>query len=125
MPNTQEECIILLEKIRWNGFPTCPYCKSIQASVLRRESRYHCNECFTSYSVTVGTLFHGTRVTLPKWFRAIWLVMRRSQKLSIRQLAIEIDVNKNTASYMLDRIHIAMRKEVELINQIAEYIESS
>ncbi|WP_318781265.1 transposase [Amazonocrinis nigriterrae] len=60
MSRNHEECLILLEQIRWNGKPKCPYCGSNNATRYKNEHRYHCNECFTSYSVTVGTLFHKT-----------------------------------------------------------------
>lgn len=125
MFKTQEECLALLEQICWGGIPKCPYCNSTTASLLRRENRYHCNTCFTSYSVTVNTLFHQTHVELPKWFRAIGLVMNHSKELSIRQLATEIGVNKNTASYMLVRIRKAALKEPELLNRLWRAIEET
>ncbi|MBD1847672.1 transposase [Cyanobacteria bacterium FACHB-63] len=123
MLETQAECIVLLEKIRWNGKPICPYCHSMNASSVKREQRYHCNECFTSYSVTVGTLFHKTHVELPKWFEAIRLIMDRSREVSIRQLATEIKVNKNTASYMISRIRDAAYKEPDFLFQILKEVQ--
>lgn len=121
---SQEECILLLEKIRWRGQPRCPYCDSKKFSRLKQESRYHCNECFTSYSVTVGTLFQGTHVKLFKWFHAIQIVMNHTHKVTVRQLAIEIDVNKNTALYMLNRINNAIRENPEFINSLLEEIRN-
>lgn len=109
-----------LEKIRWGSQPQCPYCGSHNASPIKKENRYHCNKCFTSYSVTVGTLFHKTRVALPKWFRAIRLVLNSPDSISVRQLAKEIEVNKNTAYYMLVRIHKAMSEEPEFLLYLAE-----
>lgn len=118
MSKTHQECLHLLERIRWNGKPQCPYCGSIKASPLKHENRYHCNKCFTSYSVTVGTLFHKTHVSLSKWFQAICFVVADSEKVSVRQLAERIDVNKNTAAYMLTRIKTA-EDQTELLEQIA------
>ena len=114
----QMECIALLEQIRWSGKPICPYCHSANASLIKSEHRYHCNECFTSYSVTVGTLFHKTHVELPKWFRAIKIIIHQSKRVSIRQLASEINVNKSTSSYMISRIQDAMEKEPDLLLQV-------
>lgn len=118
MSKNQMECIALLEQIRWSGKPRCPYCHSMNASSLKTEHRYHCNTCFTSYSVTVGTLFHKTHIELPKWFQAINLIMSQSKKVSIRKLAAEIDVTKNTSSYMISRIQDAIGKEPDLLSQI-------
>lgn len=125
MSKNQMECIALLEQIRWSGKPRCPYCHSMNASPLKSEHRYHCNTCFTSYSVTVGTLFHKTHVELPKWFQAIKLIMSKSKKVSIRQLALEIDVTKNTSSYMVSRIQDALGKEPDFLFQVLKGIEET
>lgn len=109
-----------LENIRWGGQPQCPYCGSNNATPMKKEYRYHCNHCFTSYSVTVGTLFHKSRVDFHKWLYAIQRVSNSHQKVSVRQLAKEIEVNKNTASYMLARIHKAMSEEQELLSSLLE-----
>ncbi len=119
MSRNHEECLALLEQIRWGGKPKCPYCESTNATAYKNERRYHCNECFTSYSVTVGTLFHKTHVELQKWFVAIHLVLNSPGGISVRQLAKEIGVNKNTASYMIERIRKAMVEELQLLNKLA------
>jgi transposase-like protein len=118
MSRTHEECLAYLEQIRWNGTPTCPYCGSTNSTAYKQEHRYHCNSCFTSYSVTVGTLFHRTRIELQKWFTAIPLVLNSKGSISIRQLARELGVNKNTAAYMVTRICRAMNEEAELLRKI-------
>jgi transposase-like protein len=120
MPRTQEESIALLEKIRWNGQPRCPYCGSIKATVYKTNHRYHCNSCFTAYSVTVGTLFHKTHVDLDKWFRAIKLIVKKSPNISSRDLAKEIGVNKNTANIMISKVSKAMIDELDLLEQILQ-----
>ncbi|MCC5665450.1 transposase [Nostoc sp. CHAB 5784] len=118
MSRNHEECLALLEQIRWGGKPKCPYCESTNATAYKNEHRYHCNECFTSYSVTVGTLFHKTHVELQKWFVAIHLVLNLPGGISVRQLAKEIEVNKNTASYMIERIHKAIKEEREILEKL-------
>lgn len=120
MKNNHEDCLALLEQIRWGGIPQCPYCQSKNSTAITKERRYHCNDCFNSYSVTVGTLFHKTRVDLQKWFLAIQIVLNSSGDISGRQLAKEIDVNRNTAVYMIKRIRKAMTDEIELINRFVE-----
>ena len=119
---TQEDCITHLEKVRWNGKPKCPYCKSLR--VTPNEHRYHCNACNTSFSVTVGTIFHKTKVDFQKWFLAISLVLNAKKGISARQLARDIEVNKNTAWYMLMRIRKAMREYGDLLEGIIEADET-
>lgn len=118
MLKNHKDYLATLEKIRWNGKPECPYCGSNNATAYKNEHRYHCNQCFTSYSVTVGTLFHKTYVDLQKWFVAIRLVLSSSGGISVRKLAKEIDVNKNTAYYMLERIRKAIREEPEFLQKL-------
>lgn len=121
MLQNHEDCLALLvEKILWGEKPRCPYCDSLNATSYKNERRYRCNECFTSYIATVGTFFHKTHVELHKWFIAIHLVLNSSGGISVRQLAKEIGVNKNTASYMIVRIRKAMLEESELLCRILE-----
>jgi transposase-like protein len=102
---SQQECIAYLEKIRWDGVPHCPYCGSRRSSPLEQGLRHHCNDCFTSYSVTVGTLFHNTHVPLWKWFLAISILLNSEKKISIRKLANQIGVSKKTASYIRSQVY--------------------
>ena len=64
----QQDCINHLEKVKWNNKPRCPYCKSTNQTSMPKENRYHCNNCNTSFSVMVGTIFENTKLDLQKWF---------------------------------------------------------
>ncbi len=117
---TQKQCLELLEKIRWDGVPKCPYCGSTNSSSIKKENRYHCNNCFNSYSVTVNTLLHKTHVDLSKWFTAISLVLKSQKNITVLELAAKIKVNKNTSSYMITRICKAMSEEPELLQKLLD-----
>ncbi|MBW4650549.1 MAG: transposase [Kastovskya adunca ATA6-11-RM4] len=120
MKDNQEDCLTLLEQIRWGGIPQCPYCQSTNSTAITKERRYRCNTCFTSYSVTVGTLFHRTYVDLQKWFLAIHLVLNSQRGISVRQLAQEIKVNRNTAAYMIIRIRKAKVEDQKLLQRLID-----
>ena len=121
---TQIECLKYLEKVRWNNEPKCPYCGSKNSTPAKNENRHHCNNCNTSYSVTVATIFHDTKIDLQKWFLAISLVLNAKKGLSARQLARDIEVNKNTAWYMLMRIRKAMTQDFQMLEGIVEADET-
>lgn len=109
---TQESCIAHLEKARWgNGKPVCPYCGS--QNTAKAQHRHRCYDCKTSFSVTVGTIFHRTHLPLQKWFFAILLMMNSKKGLSALQLHRDLKVNKNTAW----RISMQIRKAVTQANQ--------
>jgi len=118
------DCIAYLEKIRWKYQPVCPYCKSIRVTSFKKEQRHHCNNCNTSFSVTVGTIFHKTKLDLQKWFLGISLILNAKKGISARQLARDIEVNKNTAWYMEMRIRRAMIEDPELMNGFVEMDET-
>ena len=121
---TQKDCLKQLEKLRWSDLPTCPYCSSGNSTSLPKESRHHCNNCNTTFSVTVGTIFHHTKVDLQKWFMAILLLLEVKKGLSVRQMAEGLKVNKNTAWHMRTRIGNAGRSDLWLLRRILEQEKS-
>lgn len=104
----QKACLELLEQLRWQSVPKCPYCKSENQTPLKKEHRYHCNNCNTSFSVTVGTIFHKTHLSLQKWFLAVTLILNAKKGISARQLARHLKVNRNTAWRISMKIREAM-----------------
>ena len=121
---TEHDCIDYLEAVKWKGSPTCPYCGSTNSSPLPKERRHHCNTCNTTYSVTVNTIFHKTKLPLQKWFLAIALVLNAKKGLSARQLSRDIKVNKDTAWSMSMKIRRAMIDDRDLLMGIVEMDET-
>jgi transposase-like protein len=121
---TKEKCIDHLEHVRWNDQPICPYCKSKKQTPLKVGRRYHCNTCNTSYGVTVGTIFHNTKLDLQKWFLAISLILNAKKGISARQLGRDLNVTKDTAWYMEMRVRKAMARDYELLRGIVEMDET-
>lgn len=122
---TQTDCIVHLEQVRWQGKPRCPYCESTNTSPGPEGKRHHCNNCNTKFSVTVGTIFHHTHLPCQKWFLAVALVLNAKKGLSARQLARDINVNKNTAWRMGMKIREAMGEpsQKELLTGIVEMMK--
>jgi transposase-like protein len=121
---TENDCIAHLEQVRWSGKPACPYCKSTNATPRPKEQRHHCNNCNTTFSVTVGTIFHHTHLDLQKWFLAISLILNAKKGISSRQLARDIEVTKDTAWSMQMRVRDAMVEHGELFSGIVEMDET-
>ena len=123
---TESDCITHLENVRWGSQPRCPYCNSIKVTPVEKEQRHHCNNCNTSFSVTVGTIFHQTHVPLQKWFLAISLVINAKKGISARQLGRDLEVNKDTAWRMAMKIRDAMteRGQRELLTGVVEMDET-
>ena len=105
---TEQECLAMLEAVRWPDGPRCPYCDSDNITSMASRSRHHCNACNTSFSPTVKTIFHGTRVPLVTWCRAIKLLLSSRPACSVRRLASETGVHRNTAWRMSRKIREGM-----------------
>jgi transposase-like protein len=121
---TSADCVTYLERLRWDGTPRCPYCDSDRTSPMPKEHRHHCNRCGTTFSVTVRTVFHHTRLPLQKWFLAIWLTVNARRSLSARQISKRVRVNKNSAWYLSERLRTAMVDPGQraMLERIAEEI---
>ncbi|ESA34129.1 transposase [Leptolyngbya sp. Heron Island J] len=70
-------------------------------------------------------MFHRTRLSLDKWFQAIYLISKSEEKISIRKLASAIQVNKNSASVMRSRIYRSLEEEPKLLKSITKFVEES
>ncbi len=123
---TENDCLNYLEKVRWNCTPKCPYCKSQNFTAMPKEYRHHCNNCNTTFSVIVGTIFHQTHLPLQKWFLAVSLILNAKKGISARQLARHLEVNKNTAWKISMKIRDAMlnKNHRELITGIVGVVET-
>jgi transposase-like protein len=119
---TVEECIKHLEALRWLGQPVCPHCGSLKHTPMPKEYRYHCGACDTNYSVTVRTMFHGTRVDLRKWYLLIALVMESRNLPAVEVLAGQVKVNKNTITRMVKIIRAAVPKDFDLLIRITDEV---
>ena len=116
----QESCIDHLERIRWRGTPVCPHCGSITVKRKKeggvgRVGRWNCHDCKASFKVTHGTVFHGTKIELQKWFLAISLILNAKKGLSSYQLQRDLDLNQKTAWFILTRIRAEMAEKVNSI----------
>ena len=105
---TERACEKVLVKIRWpNGF-ICPRCNSKDASYITTRKVYQCSQCRYQVSITAGTLFHSTNLSLVKWFWAIYLAATDKGGISALRVAKHISVSWPTARKMLKKIRVAM-----------------
>jgi transposase-like protein len=107
----EKECLDFLIKKRWNNEPKCAYCSSSNVSTHTEEgrtSRFQCSSCKKSFSVLVGTIFEGTKLSLIKWFSAIAIMIEAKKGMSALQLSRHLDVNYRTAWSICHKIRKAM-----------------
>jgi len=111
----------LLEKIRWPNGPVCPHCGVIDNAYKLtakegskrpvREGVYKCGACRQQFTVTVKTIFEGSRIGLHKWLMAIYLMCSSKKGISAHQLHRTLGITYKSAWFMCHRIRFAMTQE--------------
>ena len=125
---TEESCIEHIEGLRWTEKPVCPYCGTMRKNWKKRPGGYYnCQEykCCKTFRVTIGNIFHDTKVPLQKWFLALSQVLSAKKGVSSYQLACICDLTQPTAWYMMVRIRKAMQTDdSKLLKGIVEMDET-
>ena len=102
---TQQKCVAYLEKIRWGKKPICANCESDNVSKRSKSIlRWHCNSCGKDYSVLVGTIFEGTRLPLPQFLQAMFIMNNAKMGISASEISRSVGIKYNTAWYVCHRI---------------------
>ena len=110
--STQRKCEKYLQRLRWPDGITCPRCGAKRPYWLKNQRLWECRSCKYHFSVTAQTIFHRSKLPLPKWFVAIWLMCHSPKGVSAKQLERELGVHYETAWYLAKRIRKAMKHDV-------------
>lgn len=120
----EKTCYEFLANQIWDeGKPVCPKCGSTHIYTTKSRStkgnkkdipEYRCanKECTKKFTVTVGTIFHASKISLRTWYAAIYLITTAKKGISSVQLAETLQVQQKTAWHLLHRIR-EMFKETE------------
>jgi transposase-like protein len=103
----------VLESMLWPDGPVCRHCgTSERIARIRgkapRPGLYYCNECKREFTVTVGTVFHGTNLPLIKWWMAAHLFTSGNNGVSAREIERSVGVSYKTAWFMKHHLREAM-----------------
>ena len=110
--STEEKCIAHLEELYWQGVPVSPFSPDAKVYTSRNRKHYICSVTKKKFTVKTGTMFEGTKVKLPMWFAAIYLVINHKKGISSSQLARDLGgISQKTAWFMLMRIRKALGNE--------------
>ncbi len=105
-------CIKHLETMRWNNEPVCPYCNHKKIYKFKDKKTYKCAKCRKRFNVKVRTVFEDTKISLQKWFMAIYFITSHKKGISSLQLSKDIGVTQKTAWFMLHRLrYVSNTKE--------------
>ncbi|MEX2225258.1 MAG: IS1595 family transposase [Dehalococcoidia bacterium] len=110
--DTDKECRDVLEDLRWPEGVACPRCegkKIYRAEFQKARQQFDCASCGYQFSVTVGTIFQDSKLPLPTWFAATFLLCEAKKGMSSNQLKRTLGVSYKTAWYLSHRIRAAMK----------------
>lgn len=105
-----------LEALRWPSGPVCPHCGAVdRITKLKGKSHrpglYDCGHCRDQFTVTVGTVFERSKVSLDKWLFAAALMAASKKGVSSKQVERMVGVTYKTAWFMTHRLREAMKPE--------------
>lgn len=103
-------CIQFVASLRWPDTPTCPNCKSGEATFMTSRRVWLCKDCRKQFSVKVGTIFEDSAVPLSKWLPAIWMVVNAKNGISSYEMGRSLGVTQKTAWFMGHRIRLALQR---------------
>ena len=110
--DSEQKCADHLATLRWNGEPQCPYCQSKRVNTLKgKTKRYKCYGCRKQFGIRVGTIFHDSKISLRKWFFAIFLFSAHKKGVSSHQLARDLKITQKSAWFLLHRIREVYKVE--------------
>src|SRR5580658_8403365 len=106
----EEICREHFAQIRFRNGEFCPHCGHTDVYTFSNGKRYRCAKCRQDFTIKTGTVFGESKVSLKKWFIAIYLLSTTSKGISSIQLSKHVGVTQKTAWFMDHRLRSAMKQ---------------
>ena len=120
---TETQCEAALERARWPDGFRCPRCGHAHYYLLHvgAHRTFQCRACRSQTSLTAGTAFQSTHLTLTLGFLAIYLISQAKTGLSALALKRQLGVSYPTAWLIQHQLMQAMAEretEYSLVGQV-------
>lgn len=118
------KCYAKIRELRWPSGVTCPHCQSkniIKQGVAHKDSerqRYCCHSCNKRFDDLSGTIFSYRHQSVKAWIMTIYLM---GLNLSNRQIAIELEINKDDMQKMTQLLRQQLsdnKEEIKLSGEV-------
>ena len=124
--STEKKCELYLEKVKWGKGFKCSKCGCSEHYRYTKNGRifYRCKSrsCRHRNHLLVGTMFEGTKLSLRKWFLAIYFMTQGKKGISTQDLMRKLGVNKKTARLTKLKIMSVMESR-EQCQQLESFIQ--
>jgi len=111
---SDEQCYEQVRQLRWPKQVVCPHCSS--ESIIKRgkdntepyRQRYKCHGCNKRFDDLTDTVFAGHHQSLKIWMLCLYFM---GLNLSNRQIAQELDLNKDDVQRMASQLRDGIVKK--------------
>ena len=113
---TQQKCEDAIEKSRWPQGFKCPKCSNGDHYHYRRQGSvkiFQCRNCRAQTTLTEGTIFHSTKLSLTLWFQAMYFLSQTKNNVSILELKRLLGISYHAAWRMKHKIMQVMFEREE------------
>jgi transposase-like protein len=124
----EEAAYLLMEDLRWSATGVvCSHCGSLakhyflkprdpqgrmtRTGAFSQRRVWKCKDCRKQFSVTTGTIFHGTKIPLQTWLFVVFEMCASKNGVAAREIERKYDVTAKSAWFMVHRIREAMKRE--------------
>ena len=96
---TEVQCEDAVEKSKWPQGYRCPKCECDHAYVYRKNAIkvFQCRDCRKQVTLTEGTIFQSTKLTLIQWFQGMYLMTQSKNNVSILELKRHLGIGYKSA----------------------------
>lgn len=125
---TEADAYSYMESLRWPDGPICPHCGSVEkhyfltpksgtgarktrTGALTQRRVWKCKTCRKQFSVTTGTVFHGSKVPLHTWLMVVFEMCSNKNGIAAREVERKYGVAPKTAWFMTHRLREAMKRK--------------
>lgn len=120
--DTPAKCKKALAEARWaDGDVICPFCGQHHC-YTRKDGSYRCPNCEKNFSVLVGTIFENTKISLVKWFMAMYLISSHKKGVSSCQLSRDLGITQKSAWYILHKVR-TLYAQNDCENDLRDFVE--
>lgn len=124
MFSSEEACAKHLIRLRWPDGFVCPNCRGTRAW-KKSMVMFRCATCRRDVSVTSGTIFYQSHLSLRLWFQILWDVVSQKHGVSALGLsrALGLSSHKTIALALRNLRRAMIRKDRERLSGLIEVDE--
>ncbi len=126
MFSTERKAVEWLEKIRWDGTPTCTHCGCCEgiSETKSKKFTYWCKTCRKHFTVKTGTVMHNSNINSRKWVITLYYVLTALKGISSLQLSKELGITQKSAWFLLQRVREACNSRDFVLSDVVEVDET-